>query len=144
VTAVAEPAVGDRAPVLRHELTRVDLARYAGASGDFFPLHVDDDYARAAGFDGAFAHGMFSAGLLATAVTNWFGIGSLRRFTVRFAAPAWPGEVLSSQVTITGVRTVEGGRQVDFACELVNEAGEVKVIGSGTAIPVTASKGNHS
>jgi acyl dehydratase len=101
-------AVGDEPPVLTHELKRSDLIRYAGASGDFFPLHTDDAYARDAGFDGIFAHGMYSAGLLVTAITNWLGVRALRRLKVRFAAKAWPGEVLSSRVCITGTRPDNG------------------------------------
>lgn len=128
-------AVGDEAPVLTHELKRSDLIRYAGASGDFFPLHTDDAYARDAGFDGMFAHGMYSAGLLVTAITNWLGVGALRRLKVRFAAKAWPGEVLSSRVCITGTRSDNGTLLVDFDCSLSDVEGTLKIRGSGTAAP---------
>jgi acyl dehydratase len=128
-------AVGDEAPVLTHELKRSDLIRYAGASGDFFPLHTDDAYARDAGFDGIFAHGMYSAGLLVTAITNWLGVGALRRLKVRFAAKAWPGEVLSSRVRITATRSDNGTLLVDFDCTLSDVEGTLKIRGSGTAAP---------
>jgi acyl dehydratase len=137
-TATTPLAVGDHAPALRHRLTRADVIRYAGASGDVFPLHTDDDYARAAGLDGICAHGMLTAGLLATAITNWLGVGRLRRYRVRFAAKAWPGETLTTRITVTAVR----GTDVDFSCEVVNEHGEVKISGSGTAaLPAARAEG---
>jgi acyl dehydratase len=121
---------GDTAPELRHELTRTDLVVYAGASGDFNPMHTDEVKAQAAGLPSVFGHGMFSAGLLATSLTNYVGIGNVRRFQVRFAKQTWPGEVLVSRNTVTAKR--DGG-EVDFECELLNEEGEVKVAGSATA-----------
>jgi acyl dehydratase len=121
---------GDTAPELRHELTRTDLVMYAGASGDFNPMHTDEVKAQAAGLPSVFGHGMFSAGLLATSLTNYVGIGSLRRFQVRFAKQTWPGEVLVTRNTVTSKG--EDG-VVEFECELINEDGEVKVAGSATA-----------
>lgn len=84
-------SVGDEAPIITHTLTRADLVQYAGASGDFNPMHTDEVAAREAGLDSVFGHGMFSAGLLATAVTGWVGVGSLRRYNVRFVKQTWPG-----------------------------------------------------
>ena len=62
--------VGDEAPVISHTLTRTDLVRYAGASGDFNPMHTDEVLAVAAGQPSVFGHGMFSMGILATAITR--------------------------------------------------------------------------
>jgi len=76
--------VGDVAPPIDHKLTRTDLVMYAGASGDFNPMHHDEVAAQAAGLPSVFGHGMFSAGLLATAVTNYVGIGNLTSYRVRF------------------------------------------------------------
>jgi acyl dehydratase len=74
-------------------LTRADIVRYAGASGDFNPIHIDDDYARAAGAPGVFAMGMLPAGYLAHALCDWFGgPQNLRRYKVRFVARVWLGD----------------------------------------------------
>ncbi|MDQ1373135.1 MAG: hypothetical protein QOJ09_473 [Actinomycetota bacterium] len=124
---------GDTAPELRHELTRTDLVMYAGASGDFNPMHHDDTKATAAGLPSVFGHGMFSAGLLATSLTNYVGIGNLRRFQVRFAKQTWPGEVLVSRNVVTSKKEDGADRLVEFECELINADGEVKVAGSATA-----------
>jgi acyl dehydratase len=126
--------VGDEAPVLTHTLTRADLVEYAGASGDFNPMHTDEVAAKEAGLQSVFGHGMFSAGLLATAITNWVGVGNLERYRVRFVKQAWPGEVFSTSVKVVATREGDGGRLVDLECSLANEAGEVKVAGEATAI----------
>lgn len=74
-------------------LQRADILRYAGAAGDFNPIHSDDAYARRAGAPAAFAMGMLPAGYLAHAVSDWFGGPQhLRRFRVRFVARVWPGD----------------------------------------------------
>ena len=75
-------------------VTRTDLVRYAGASGDFNPLHHDPDFARAAGLPEVMAHGMYSAGLVASQVERWFGVGAMTRYAVRFRAPVWVGDRL--------------------------------------------------
>jgi acyl dehydratase len=88
-------------------LERVDIVRYAGASGDFNPIHTDEGYARATGAPTVFAMGMLPAGYLAHAVADWFG-GSqnLRRFKVRFTTRVWPGD----EIACTGrVVAIEDG-----------------------------------
>ena len=88
-------SVGDELPPLARTLTRDDLVRYAEASGDRNPLHLDDAAARAAGFPGVIAHGMLTMGHLATCLTRWLGgPGALERLTAPFRAPVFPGETL--------------------------------------------------
>jgi len=124
---------GDAAPVQRHELNRTDLVMYAGASGDFNPMHHDDTKATAAGFPSVFGHGMFSAGFLAKALTDYVGIGSLRHFKVRFAKQTWPGDDLTARCTVVRKRVENGQHLVDLECSLVDGKGEVKVSGEATA-----------
>jgi acyl dehydratase len=127
-----EVAVGDRAPERRHALTRTDLVRYAGASGDFNPMHHDEVLAKAAGQPSVFGHGMFSMGFLATALTDWAGAGRVVRYRVRFSKQTWPGETLVTAVVVTAKREEAGRRLVDVDCSLANESGEEKVVGSAT------------
>ncbi|MBV9935486.1 MAG: dehydratase [Actinobacteria bacterium] len=124
---------GDEAPEFAHTLTRTDLVMYAGASGDFNPMHTDEVKAKEAGLPSVFGHGMFSAGLLATAVTDFVGVGNVRKYNVRFVKQTWPGETLISKTTITSKRSEDGKNLVDLTCELANENGEVKVAGEATA-----------
>jgi len=129
-------AEGDTAPEVRHELTRTDLVKYAGASGDFNPMHHDEVRAKQAGLPSVFGHGMFSMGLLGRAVTDWAGVGSLKTFKVRFTKQTWPGETLVSAITVTGKRKEEGESVVDLEIALANADGEVKVAGSASvALP---------
>ena len=127
----AEP--GAEAPVVDRLLSRTDLVVYAGASGDFNPMHHDETLAVAAGMPSVFGHGMFSMGLLASALTAWVGAGRVTRFSVRFAKQTWPGERLRTHVVVTGRREEAGKRLVDFECSLANADGEVKVVGEATA-----------
>ena len=124
---------GDAAPEVRHELSRTDLVKYAGASGDFNPMHHDDEKARAAGLPSVFGHGMFSMGLLGRAVEDYVGIGTLKTFKVRFTKQTWPGETLVSSITVTGKRKEDGENIVDLDVALANADGEVKVAGSASA-----------
>ncbi len=124
---------GDEAPVLSHELSRTDLVRYAGASGDFNPMHHDEVKAKEAGLPSVFGHGMFSAGFLATALTNYVGIGNLKRYKVRFAKQTWPGENFKTKIVVKAKRKENGASLVDLDCSLMNEEGEVKVVGEATA-----------
>ena len=125
--------VGDEAPVVSHKLTRTDLVKYAGASGDFNPMHHDEVAAQAAGQPSVFGHGMFSMGVLGTAVTDYVGVGNLTRYRVRFARQTWPDEVLSSKIVVTGKREEDGKQLVDLAVSLSNGEGEDKLVGEATA-----------
>jgi acyl dehydratase len=126
-------AVGDEAPVRTHTLTRTDLVRYAGASGDFNPMHHDEIQATAAGQPSVFGHGMFSMGFLGSAITDFVGVGTLTSYKVRFARQTWPGEELATKVVVAGTRTDDGRHLVDLDVRLVNDAGEEKVVGQATA-----------
>jgi acyl dehydratase len=89
--------------------------------------------AKAAGQPSVFGHGMFSMGLLGTALTDYVGVGNLTRFSVRFARQTWPDEVLSSRIVVTAKREDEGRQLVDLAVTLSNAEGEQKVVGEATA-----------
>jgi acyl dehydratase len=123
-------AVGDEAPVVSHELKRMDLVRYSGASGDFNPMHTDEVAAKAAGLPSVFGHGMFSMGLLGRAVTDWAGAGNLKVYGVRFTKQTWPGEILSTKIVVTGKEETPDGKIIMAALQLLNQNGEVKLEGN--------------
>lgn len=120
---------GAEAPVKEVTLTRTDLVMYAGASGDYNPMHHDEVKAKAAGMPSVFGHGMFSMGFLGGAVTDFVGLENLRSYSVRFVKQTWPDETLRTKVV---VRSVEGG-VATLDCSLENDQGEVKVQGEATA-----------
>ncbi len=128
---IEDVTVGQEAPVRRHTLTRTDLVRYAGASGDYNPMHHDEVKATGAGQPSVFGHGMLSMGFLGSAVTAFVGAGNVTDYGVRFARQTWPGEELITSVTVSAIRADDG--LVDLDVRLTNAEGEEKVIGTATA-----------
>lgn len=120
---------GAEAPVKEVTLTRTDLVIYAGASGDYNPMHHDEVKAKAAGMPSVFGHGMFSMGFLGGALTDFVGLENLKSYSVRFVKQTWPDETLRTKVV---VRSVEDGIAT-LDCTLENADGEVKVQGEATA-----------
>ena len=91
--------VGDDMPrLVKDPVTHIQLVRYAGASGDFNPLHVDPEAGKSAGIGGQIAHGMLIMGFVGQAVTNWIPKKYIRKFSVRFAGMTRLGDV----VTVSG------------------------------------------
>lgn len=131
---VEDVTEGDEAPIRSHVLTRTDLVAYAGASGDFNPMHHDEVIATSAGQPSVFGHGMFSMGLLGSALTDYVGVGNVRRFQVRFAKQTWPAEKLETKIVVTGTREEGGEHLVDLDVRLLNADGEEKVVGEATAL----------
>jgi acyl dehydratase len=125
---------GDEAPVVAHELTRTDLVMYAGASGDFNPMHHDDTIATQVGNPSVFGHGMLTAGLMARVLKDWFGPEALRRFDVRFAKQVWPADTLTCAAKVTAKREEGGEQLVDVECTVTNQDGTEVLTGTATAV----------
>lgn len=97
----ADVAVGEEIPTLSRVVTREDVKAYADASGDQNPLHQDDELARAVGFPGIIAHGMFTMAHLTSCLVVWLGDASaLRRLRVQFRAPVFMGETIVAGGTV--------------------------------------------
>lgn len=98
---------GDTAPEFAHELTRTDLVMYAGASGDFNPIHIDEEFAKSVGLPGRILHGLWSMAQVARALTEaGGGPASLKRLSVQFRGMG----VLEQEVVVSGtVASVEDG-----------------------------------
>ena len=126
--------VGDQpTPLVCGPLTRTDFVRYAGASHDFNPNHHDEVYATKSGNKAVFGMGMLAAGYCTRLLTDWFGIGALKRVRIRFASRFWPGDVLTCNAKVTGKREESGARLVDCEFTMVNQSGEVIIRGDATA-----------
>ena len=109
--SVDDSSVGDEAADgSSRALTRTMFVQYAGASGDFNPMHHDDTIATQVGNPSVFGHGMLTDGLMARVVKDWFGPEAMRRLQVRFSKQVWPGDVLTCTAVVTGKRE-EGGEQ---------------------------------
>ena len=101
--------VGQRFDVdVVENLTRTRIVQYAGASGDYNPIHTDERFAtEGAGYPSVFAHGMLTMGLAGTALTSLVGVGRLTEYGVRFAAQVWPGDTLTGAFEVTAIRSDE-------------------------------------
>ena len=118
-------------------LTRDHLVRYAGASGDFNPIHYRDDVAKQVGLDGVLAHGMLTMGLAVSPVLSWLGeTGTVRSYQVRFTKPVYvPAE---KAATLTSVATVmkpadgDSG-EVTLSLTVTTEAGDT-VLGKAQVV----------
>lgn len=95
-------------------LTRTDLVKYQGASGDFNPIHHDEPFATSVGLPAPLSLGMLQAGLMATWATDWLGADAVRRFKVRFAAQVFPGDTVSCSGRVEREYTVDGASMVDL------------------------------
>lgn len=107
------------------EVSRSHFVRYAGASGDFNPLHHDELAARAAGFPSVFGMGMFTAGVLSRIVMGFVAGSTVRRFTVRFVNQLWPGDALCCRGQLTRKFTEGDRRLIEGEVEATNQRGEV-------------------
>jgi len=106
--------------------------RYAGASGDYNPMHHDETLATKVGMPSVFAHGMFSMGLLANVIANWSGIATLVRYDVQFRAITWPGEPVKCTGKVTGKRQEGGRKLVDVALQCETKPGTRSILGTAT------------
>jgi acyl dehydratase len=120
-------------PVVVENLTRTDLVRYAGASGDFNPIHHDEQFATAAGNPTVFGHGMLTAGFVAKCITDFVGAGNLRRYKVRFATRVWPGDTITCGGRVTRRYEESGETRVDGEVTATTQRGETAVTGTFTA-----------
>jgi len=125
---------GDELPaVVVENLTRTDLVRYAGASGDFNPIHHDELFAKAAGNPSVFGHGMLTAGFVGRCITDFVGPENVRRYKVRFATRVWPGDTITCRGRVTRKYEEAGERRIDGEVAALNQKGEVAVSGTFTA-----------
>ena len=126
-------AVGEEHTQEFPALTRTMFVKYAGASGDFNPMHHDDTIATQVGNPSVFGHGMLSMGLAARVLKDWFGPESIRRLQVRFSKQVWPGDVLTCTVVVTGKREEAGEHLVDLDLTVANQNGDKAITGAATA-----------
>jgi acyl dehydratase len=112
------------------DLTRTQLVQYAGASGDYNPLHTDEVYAtRVAGYPTVFAHGMLTMAMTGRVVTDLFGADKVTRLGARFVSQVWPGDTLTVTATVGDV--ADGIAEVNLST--TNQKGEEVLSGYATA-----------
>jgi len=132
----AEAAVGLKSPVYTvGPITRTDIVKYAGAGGDFNPIHHDEAWAVSIGLPSVFAMGLFQGGLSSRLASDWIGLANLKNFGTRFRSQVWPGEVLKIQGELTEVEPGPDGVAVKAKIMVTNEDGtDVKIQGWATGV----------
>jgi acyl dehydratase len=129
--------VGDELPPLvKGPIQQIQLTRYAGASGDFNPIHQDDEFAKAAGMGGVFAHGMLSMGFVGQVVTDWAGAGQVRKLGVRFAGLVRLKDTITCRGRVLAKSSKDDVNLVDLEVWAENQNGDKVVTGKATvALP---------
>jgi len=121
-------------PLTVGPLTRTDFVRYAGASGDFNPVHHDELYAIRASNERPFAVGMLPAGYLGTLLEEWLGENQLRTFRVRFVLRVWPGDVLTCRARVASLTHDDAAVAVECDAWIENQHGERVIDGHASAV----------
>ncbi len=122
--------VGDALPAFETEaISRLTLALYCGASGDHNPIHVDTDFAKAAGQTDVFAHGMLSMAYLGRLLTNWVPQSALREYGVRFVAITQVGAKVRCEGRVTEKFEQDGERRVRVELSTTDQNGQAKLAG---------------
>jgi acyl dehydratase len=126
--------VGDEIPKLvKPMVTHLQLVRYAGASGDFNPLHTDHKVGEMLGIGGIIAHGMLIMGFVGQMLSDYVGPTALRKFDVRFKGMTRLDDVITCTGTITEKAEVDGEARVMGKVQAVDQNGDVKVTGTFVA-----------
>jgi acyl dehydratase len=123
--------ISDWPPV--ENISRTHFVRYAGASGDFNPMHHDDTIATKVGYPSVFGHGMFTAGVLSHYLTDWVGAGNVRKYSVRFKGQLYPGRTLTIKAKVTRKYKEGDENRIDADLTVVDDQGSVLITGSATA-----------
>ncbi|MGF1599693.1 MAG: MaoC/PaaZ C-terminal domain-containing protein [Acidimicrobiales bacterium] len=119
--------------VLVDDLKRTQLVQYAGASGDYNPLHSDELFAReVAGYPTVFAHGMLTMGMTGRVLTDALGDGRLKRYGGRFTSQVFPGDTLTATATVESIGEEDGEPVAELTVTTTNQEGVVVFSGQAT------------
>ncbi|WP_448680737.1 MaoC/PaaZ C-terminal domain-containing protein [Pseudomonas nicosulfuronedens] len=139
--------IGDTAPERRvGPISRTDIVRYAGAGGDFNPIHHDETFASRAHYRSVFGHGLLTAGILSAYTASWLGLAAMRKYAVRYVAQVWPGDTLILSGRVTEV-VQDGPGKIRVNCDLLvqREAanGQRQDVLTATAVAGYDLQGEH-
>ncbi len=120
--------------VVVENLSRTQIVQYAGASGDYNPVHTDEVFAtKVAGYPTVFAHGMLTMGLTGTMLTGFVGDGRLSYYGVRFTSQVWPGDTLTATATVDSLGEEDGHASVTLKVSTTNQDGREVLSGEARA-----------
>lgn len=132
---LADLSVGSsEPPLVIEDIERVDFVKYAGASGDFNPIHTVEPFAKEAGNPTVFGHGMLTAGFVSSYVADWFGPENVSRLRTRFKSRLWPGDTVAVSGEITEKSVEDGATSYEVSVTAENQEGEVLITGDATVV----------
>jgi acyl dehydratase len=127
-------AEGEEMPVgTAGPMTRTDFVRYAGAGGDFHPLHHDEPYAKESGFPSVFGMGLLHAGILGDHLARWVGPDNLRSFAVRFTGQVWPGDVLTFTGRVERIEETDDEQRAHLTLAVTRQTGDPAITATAVA-----------
>lgn len=121
-------------PLTKPPVTRVQIAKFAGAARDYSPLHIDDDFAKAAGYGGVFAHGGIALGFATEAVSKWLENGRVLIAHGRFQRLVWPGDILTAKGVIVDRHDHSGEPRIDVDVWAENQNHDIVMKGQITCV----------
>jgi acyl dehydratase len=125
--------VGDEIPAMaKAPVDRVQLARYAGATGDFHPLHVDEAYARSLGMPSVYAPSPLGQGFLGQLITDWARGAQIKKFSTKFIRLIWPGDTLVCKGRVSDRHGENGKYNIELEVWAENQKGELVLKGAAT------------
>jgi acyl dehydratase len=119
-------------PSFEITVTRTHIVKYAGAGGDFNPIHHDEEYAKSVGLPSVFAMGLMHGGFLSRVVTDWAGDGCIKRYKLRFSGIVWPNDTLTFKGQVVRRYQEHGENLIDCQLFVVNQKGENSIVGEAT------------
>lgn len=123
---------GEDLPSFETTVTRTHIVKFAGAGGDFNPIHHDEEYAKSLGLPSVFAMGLMHGGFLSRVVTDWAGDGRVKRFKIRFTGIVWPNDTLTCRGRTVRTYQQNGENLVDCELFVTTQNGEDAIIGEAT------------
>ena len=133
--------IGDQLPRVERLIDQDQVERYARASGDFNPVHIDNEFAKSSQFGRTIAHGMLIAASISEVMTTAFKVDWLRsgRMKLRFRAPVFPGDTIVAQGEIKDIRERAGKREAICSVDVRKRDGELVISGEATvSVPLDA------
>ena len=121
-------------PMTKPPVTRVQIARFAGASQDYSPLHIDDEFAKSAGYGGVFAHGLIGLGFATEAISRWLENGRILTVATKFQKLVWPGDILTAKGVVVDVEEEGGEFRINVDVWTENQNHDIVMKGQVTCL----------
>lgn len=123
---------GEEMPSIEVTVSRTHIVKYAGAGGDFNPIHHDEELAKSVGLPSVFAMGLMHGGFLTRVVTDWAGDGNVKRYKIRFTAQVWPKDTITMRGKVVKKYTEGDNNLVECELFVVNQHGQNAIVGEAT------------